>query len=553
MGCSKGSAGKSPGNAWNTAPDVDRQTYQQVGYTNVESNECYLARAGNPGNEQADVGQPPTGKIETISIPVKCDLSVDVQLKATPGSPSTLKWEFVFPPGDSAAGQPYGAASLIFNQPPGHVGGSFDQFSVGKSFTFEVILTDTSSNTVLDRKPFTLNPVECKPGGGIKFIHPLPGSVMTSKCSTERVHPVTGVPRPHKGSDFAYAGGKLGPVLAASDGEVVFAGVQTGYGNLVIIGHKDSAGNKVCMTKYAHLSEIGVRAGQKVAAGDKIGIEGNTGIGTGAHLHFEIRGGQGQGDKVYDPALYISGTLTLSADGSSSNDPSQVPTQTTTQTNAPVVVTKQGNAASGNCNYDSTRPPEGPVDNSTIPPPPPVTGNKFDKAFQLTMTEEVGGWFNSDDSETQQGLYADAKQRKKTGWVNNPKDPGGLTKFGIAQQSHKNLDVNACTLDQAKSIYKANYWDKNLCEQLGNKASAVWFDATVQHGGSRKIFARAVGMPEESSMASMMAKATAMSESEFMDAFTTARLNYVSGLQVAKDMPGVTARPKRVRSKADAL
>jgi lysozyme family protein len=185
--------------------------------------------------------------------------------------------------------------------------------------------------------------------------------------------------------------------------------------------------------------------------------------------------------------------------------------------------------------------------------------DKFDKAFQLTMTEEIGGWFNSTDPETIAGgdttthTATTTQQKKKCGWVNHPKDPGGLTKYGVAQQSHKSLDVNKCTLDQAKSIYKKNYWDKNLCDRLGNKACAVWFDATVQHGGCRKIFAKAVGMPEGSSMSAMMDKAVAMSESAFMDAFTTARLNYVSGLQVAKDMPGVTARPKRVRGKADAL
>jgi murein DD-endopeptidase MepM/ murein hydrolase activator NlpD len=75
------------------------------------------------------------------------------------------------------------------------------------------------------------------------------------------------------------------PVKAAAAGKVRFAGWNAGgYGNLVIV--KIGAG---VATMYAHLSEIDVKAGQQVAAGQQLGLVGATGAATGPHLHFEVR------------------------------------------------------------------------------------------------------------------------------------------------------------------------------------------------------------------------------------------------------------------------
>ena len=87
----------------------------------------------------------------------------------------------------------------------------------------------------------------------------------------------------HTGIDYACPTGT--PILASEAGTVMFAGWDnTGYGNCVIIQHKD--GNA---TLYAHLQSISVKVGQKVKRSQVIGYSGSTGNSTGPHLHFEAR------------------------------------------------------------------------------------------------------------------------------------------------------------------------------------------------------------------------------------------------------------------------
>lgn len=103
---------------------------------------------------------------------------------------------------------------------------------------------------------------------------------------SNRVHPISGVWKAHKGVDFAAAQGT--PIRAAGDGVVDFAGVQGGYGNFVVLKHWANY-----TTAYAHMSRFapGVRRGSSVKQGDVIGYVGSTGWSTGAHLHYEFRVG----------------------------------------------------------------------------------------------------------------------------------------------------------------------------------------------------------------------------------------------------------------------
>ena len=105
---------------------------------------------------------------------------------------------------------------------------------------------------------------------GIRLSRPVKGKVTSEFSET------------NKGIDIA---GKVGePVLAASDGKVVYAGNSLrGYGNLVIVKHDNTY-----LTAYAHNSKLLVKEGDSVRKGQKIAEMGDTDA-TSAKLHFELR------------------------------------------------------------------------------------------------------------------------------------------------------------------------------------------------------------------------------------------------------------------------
>ena len=99
-----------------------------------------------------------------------------------------------------------------------------------------------------------------------------------------RFHPILQVWKAHLGVDYAAPIGTA--VRSVGDGVVEFAGVQSGYGNVIKVKHTSQIS-----TVYAHLSHINVRVGQAVPQGQVIGQVGMTGWSTGPHLHFEYRVG----------------------------------------------------------------------------------------------------------------------------------------------------------------------------------------------------------------------------------------------------------------------
>jgi len=121
----------------------------------------------------------------------------------------------------------------------------------------------------------------------------------------------------HTGIDIT---GDIGtPIMAAGDGEVIYAGsgVYRGgddvaddpYGNAVVIKHSFNYQGEELFTLYGHLDEILVKKGQQVKAGDQIGLLGNTGKTPGPHLHFEVRLGKNEYFSTRNPALWISPPL----------------------------------------------------------------------------------------------------------------------------------------------------------------------------------------------------------------------------------------------------
>ncbi len=97
-----------------------------------------------------------------------------------------------------------------------------------------------------------------------------------------------------------------GIVLFASSPDNQFFQGSPSYGNVVFIEHDFGWENQPIYTLYAHLQSAVVQTGQRVEAGDPIGINGNSGNSTGAHVHFEVRiGGDRYGD-TYNPVLWLA-------------------------------------------------------------------------------------------------------------------------------------------------------------------------------------------------------------------------------------------------------
>lgn len=88
------------------------------------------------------------------------------------------------------------------------------------------------------------------------------------------------------------------------------------------------------------------------------------------------------------------------------------------------------------------------------PAPPPPTPSAFDMAFTVIVGEE--------------GNFAD-----------DPRDPGGATRWGISQRAHPDVDVRNLTLAGARAIYKSQYWDELRCDELPPPLALMAFDAAV--------------------------------------------------------------------------
>ncbi|HQV41159.1 MAG: M23 family metallopeptidase [Moraxellaceae bacterium] len=110
-----------------------------------------------------------------------------------------------------------------------------------------------------------------------------------------RTDPFTGRTAFHGGIDFAGPEGT--DVFAVAPGIVTFAGIRSGYGNVVEINHGDNM-----TTRYAHARNLVVKAGDMVAKDQLVAYMGSTGRSSGPHLHYEV---MRNGTQV-DPSGYIA-------------------------------------------------------------------------------------------------------------------------------------------------------------------------------------------------------------------------------------------------------
>jgi len=121
-----------------------------------------------------------------------------------------------------------------------------------------------------------------------EFLWPVLGTRITSRIGKR-------MGRDHTGIDIAAQTGTV--VIAAMDGEIENLGYQGAYGLSITIMHENDYS-----TKYAHLSVVLIKKGEKVKKGQIIGYSGSTGYSTGPHLHFEVR----YGNIVLNPEFFLS-------------------------------------------------------------------------------------------------------------------------------------------------------------------------------------------------------------------------------------------------------
>ena len=118
-----------------------------------------------------------------------------------------------------------------------------------------------------------------------------PGYKTITSYYGNRQVPIAGATSDHRAIDIGVPTGT--PVLSAGNGIVISTGYNSARGYFVIIKHADNL-----YTLYQHLSKILVSRGQAVSTGKTIAKSGSTGIGTGPHLHFEVRKSQYYGSEV---------------------------------------------------------------------------------------------------------------------------------------------------------------------------------------------------------------------------------------------------------------
>ena len=129
------------------------------------------------------------------------------------------------------------------------------------------------------REPAPALQAEEAPFPGQESVLPVRG-IITSNVGW-RHDPIDGTVRHHNGVDIAVPSGTKVKAIAA--GRVVQSGPHGGYGNLVTIDHGDGT-----LSMYGHNSQLEVKVGDQVQAGQTVALSGSTGRSTGPHLHFEF-------------------------------------------------------------------------------------------------------------------------------------------------------------------------------------------------------------------------------------------------------------------------
>lgn len=126
----------------------------------------------------------------------------------------------------------------------------------------------------------------------------------------------------------------------------------------------------------------------------------------------------------------------------------------------------------------------------------------FDEAVNHAMLYEVGGHWNLDTPGVREGLIETQAQRRAVGYVNDPLDRGGETKYGVARNANPDLDITLIDWAGAKRVYYRRYWLAANCDDITlfyPRLAVLHFDGAVNHGVGRanRFLQRAAGANED--------------------------------------------------------
>lgn len=119
------------------------------------------------------------------------------------------------------------------------------------------------------------------------------------------------------------------------------------------------------------------------------------------------------------------------------------------------------------------------------------------------------------------------------GYVNDPNDPGGETNWGISKRSYPDLDIKALTRDQAREIYRRDFWDRIRGDRLYDGVAFQLFDFAINSGietAVRKL-QRALGVADDGHWGpKSQAAAEAMTETDTIMRLNAERLDFMTRL-----------------------
>lgn len=120
------------------------------------------------------------------------------------------------------------------------------------------------------------------------------------------------------------------------------------------------------------------------------------------------------------------------------------------------------------------------------------------------------------------------------GYVNNPADPGGETKWGISKRSYPHLDIPSLTREGAKAIYRRDFWGRIRADQLPDGVAYQLFDFAVNSGIETAVryLQRALGVADDGIWGPRsQAAADAASETDMIMLLCAERLDFMTRLK----------------------